>query len=94
MKISRNIKCLIGFAVVAVLDFFGGIPFGNYILKHLFRVGGETWMLAYLIGWFVLCIAALGMIVSLVAWLVAGMVARHKNKPFRQEDLSHDKSSA
>lgn len=90
MRISRNIKCFIGFAVVAVLDFFWGNPFVNYILKHLFRVDGETWILAYLVGSLVLLISAFGMIVSLVAWLVANIVARHKAKQFRQKDLSHD----
>jgi hypothetical protein len=76
--------------VVAVLDFFWGNPFVNYILKHLFRVDGETWILAYLVGSLVLLISAFGMIVSLVAWLVANIVARHKAKQFRQKDLSHD----
>jgi hypothetical protein len=87
MKISRHIKFFIGFALVALLDFGMSCvsPSGDFILRGLFRLQGETWMLAYLVYWLVLWIAAFGMIVSLVAWLIAGMVARHKAKSFRQE---------
>jgi len=96
MKISRHIRFFIGFALVALLDFGMSClsPSGDFILRRLFGLQGETWMLAYLIYWLVLWIAVLGMIVSLVAWLIAGIVARHRAKTFRQEDLSHDKSSA
>jgi hypothetical protein len=96
MKISRHIKFFIGFAFVALLDFGMSYlsPSGNFILRRLFGLQGETWMLAYLIYWLVLWVAVLGMVISLVAWLVAGTIAWHRTKSFREEDLSHDKSSA
>jgi len=96
MKISRYIKFFIGFALVALLDFGMSClsPSGDFVLRRLFGLQGETWMLAYLIYWLVLWISVLGMIGSLVAWLIAGMIARHRAKAFRQEDLNHEKLSA
>ena len=94
MKISRYIKFCIGFALIALLDFLDYGRSLNYIFRHLLGLQGETGLLAGLISLLVLGISVFGMIVSLVAWLIAGMVARHRAKPFRQEDLSHDKSSA
>jgi hypothetical protein len=82
MKISRHIKFFMGFALVVLLDF--GLsclsPSGDFVLRRLLGLQGETRLLAYLIYWLVLLISVLGMIGSLITWLIAGMVAECRRK--------------
>ena len=53
MKISHPLKFFIGFALVALLDFGMSYlsPSGDFILRRLFGLQGETWMLVYLFYW-------------------------------------------
>jgi hypothetical protein len=89
MKITRPIRFFIGFAIVAILDIGTVRIFGSH------RITGDQlseMRIAVFMG-LVLFTSALGMICSLVVWLVANAVARWKAKACTQEDVSHGKSS-
>ena len=88
MSISPQIRCFVRFALVTLLG-FGGIWLCMQLRISLYIT---LWLL--LAAGLVVLVGVLGMVWSLVEWLISGIVAWFRSETCRRKGLSHEESSA